>query len=154
MDTDELQIERVAAVRGSTYQRSFVYVHCGAMEPTGLYRTSSSGRASAVEQNGYDYEEYGLVSGKTPVTRSDYDAGLAVIEGKVMDISRVSELRVRYTTPYNFVIAANGSPINNSRFDNILADQLNGALVGDTEEAVRHLHKLVEQLPLRGVPNA
>lgn len=152
MDADELLISRVAAVYGSTYKRHFVYVRCEAMEPTGLYRNSMSDQAAALDQNGYDYEEYGLVDDTTPVKRSEYDDGAAVIDGRLIDLRGRSQLRVRYTTPYNFVIAANGSPINNNRFDQVLVENLNEALTGGEQEeaVVERLRKLVQELPLRG----
>lgn len=96
---------------------------------------------------GYDYEEYGLVSGKTFITRAEYDDGAAVIDGRLTQVCDRSELRVRYTTPYNFLIAANGSPINNSRFDKVLVDLLNKALIEDTEGVVEEIRSLVEKLP-------
>ncbi len=152
MDTDELKIARVAAIHGSTYKRHFVYVRCDAMPQTGLYHTSISDMDAAVRQSGYDYEEYGLVSGTIAVKRSEYDDGAAVIDGRLTDLRGKSELRVRYTTPYNFLIAANGSPINNSRFDDVLVQHLNEALGGEEEEAatIEKLHLLVEELPIRG----
>ena len=152
MDADELLISRVAAVHGSTYKRHFVYVRCEAMEPTGLYRNSMSDKAAALEQSGYDYEEYGLVDDTKPVKRSEYDDGAAVIDGRLVDLRGRSQLRVRYTTPYNFIIAANGSPINNNRFDQVLVENLNDALASvEKEEAVvERLRGLVQKLPLRG----
>jgi predicted nucleotidyltransferase len=152
MDSDELLISRVAAVHGSTYKRHFVYVRCEGMEPTGLYGNSSEDRAAAIALHGYDYEEYGLVDNSEPVKRAEYDDGAAVIGGRLVDIRGRSQLRVRYTTPYNFVIAAHGSPINNNRFDQILVENLNEALAGGEQEeaVVERLHKLVQQLPLRG----
>ena len=152
MDTDELKIARVAAIHGSTYKRHFVYVRCDAMPQTGLYQTSISDMDAAVRQSGYDYEEYGLVSGITAVKRSEYDDGAAVIDGRLTDLRGKSELRVRYTTPYNFLIAANGSPINNSRFDDVLVRHLNEALAGEEEEVaiIEKLRLLVEELPIRG----
>jgi predicted nucleotidyltransferase len=42
MNSDELRITRVAAVPGSTYQRSFVYVEADGMSRTGLYPTRSA----------------------------------------------------------------------------------------------------------------
>lgn len=152
MDVDELKIARVAAVHGSTYKRHFVYVRCDAMPLTGLYPTSTSDIDAAIRQSGYDYEEYGLVSGTTAVKRSEYDDGAAVIDGRLTDLRGKSELRVRYTTPYNFLIAANGSPINNNRFDDVLVRQLNEALASEEQEVavVEKLRALVEELPIRG----
>lgn len=151
MDVDELRIARIAAVHGSTYKRHFVYVACDAMDPTGLYPTSMSDRDAALRQRGYDYEEYGLVGGITPITRSEYDDGSATIDGELTAISGASELRVRYTSPYNFLIAANGSPINNIEFDVILAEHMNQALENPQreEEVIDRVKKLVEKLPLR-----
>ncbi len=156
MDSDELLVSRIAAVHGSTYRRHFVYVRCEAMEPTGLYRASSSDRAAAIEQFGFDYEEFGLVSDGSLVKRSEYDDGAAMINGRLVDLVGRSELRVRYTTPYNFLIAANDSPINNNRFDDVLVERLNEALEGGEreEEVVQRLRKLVEELPLRADPYA
>jgi len=152
MDADELKIARIAAIPGSSYKRHFVYVRCDAMEPTGLYRTRTKDIAAALEQMGYDYEEYGLVSGTIPVARAAYDDGAAMIDGKLTDLRGKSELRIRYTTPYNFVIAANGSPINNPRFDDTLVELLNEALAQPESETVvvQRLRDLVEKLPLRG----
>lgn len=152
MDADELKIARVAAIHGSTYKRHFVYVRCEAMPQTGLYRTSISDMEAAIRQSGYHYEEYGLVSGTTAVKRSEYDDGAAVIDGRLTGLRGKSELRVRYTTPYNFLIAANGSPINNSRFDDVLVQHLNEALAGEEEEAaaIEKLRTLVGELPIRG----
>jgi hypothetical protein len=57
------------------------------------------------------------------------------------------ELRVRYTTPYNFVLAANGSPINNNSFDRRLRDILNAILLNGASIDV--LSEEVLKLPKR-----
>lgn len=154
MNYEELKVARIAAVPGSTFQRDFVYVETEAMPPTGLYKTRMADLASRIEQFGYDYEEYGLVSGKIPVSRHDYDEGFADIGGKELDISGRSELRLRYTTPYNFLIAANGSPINNPAFDQELVRLMNEALGGDRDSALAKIETAVGALPLRDTPNA
>ena len=154
MDSDELKISRIVAVPGSTYRRSFVYVRTDGMEPTGLYKINPSVRDEFVRENGYDYEEYGLFDNKTPITRACYDDGAASIDGKIVTVSGKTELRVRYTTPYNFIIAANGSPINNPEFDETLVDSLNQALRGDEMEEIGKLIKLIEKLPIRSGPYA
>lgn len=41
-----------------------------------------------------------------------------------------AELRVRYVSPYNFLIAPKGNPINNIMFDNRRAELLNAILRG------------------------
>jgi hypothetical protein len=149
LNVDELRIARIAAVPGSTYQRSFVYVRADAMEPTGLYEIDGGKQAERIARHGYDSEEYGLVDGAIPITRASYDDGAARIGGRIVDVSGRAELRVRYLTPYNFVIAANGSPINNSAFDARLVGVLNRALRADEEKELADLASLVEGLPLR-----
>jgi hypothetical protein len=154
MNVEELKIVKLAAVTGSTYQRNFVYVETAAMEPTGLYPNRMKDLDARLRQNGYDYEEYGLYRGETPVSRAHYDDGAMMIDGRLVDIYQETELRIRYTTPYNFVIAANGSPINNIEFDRPLEELLNLALEDDAEGCVERLKQLIDALRLKNMPNA
>ena len=68
------------------------------------------------------------MDGQHVVTRGEYDDGAALIDGELQDIHHRCELRVRHLTPYNFLIAPNGSPINNPAFDRTLVDRLNDIL--------------------------
>lgn len=153
MNVEELKIVKLAAVAGSTYQRHFVYVETAAMEPTGLYPTRMKDIDAGLRQDGYGYEEYGLYRGETPVSRAQYDDGAMMVDGRLVDIYPETELRIRYTTPYNFVIAANGSPINNTKFDQSLEKILNLALDQGGEARLEELKQLVEALPLRDMPH-
>ena len=150
MNTDELRIKKIAAVHGGQYYRSFVYVEVTPMEPTGLY-TKTPERILASKSSddafGYYWEEYGLVDGAHLVTRAEYDDGAAKIEGEIQEISGRSELRCRYVTPYNFIIAAHNSPINNPQFDQTLEDFLNKILVG--KATVEELAEATKKLPKR-----
>jgi hypothetical protein len=65
-----------------------------------------------------------------PVTRAEYDDGAAIVNGKPVDILGRVALRVRYITPYNFLIAPFESPINNVAFDYELRGFLNDLLQG------------------------
>jgi predicted nucleotidyltransferase len=149
MNYEELKVARIAAVPGSSYKRSFVYVETEAMDPTGLYRTRPEDIDAEVRQYGYASEEYGLFRGKHRLTRGEYDDGGAIIDGVLTETYGDSALRIRYLTPYNFVIAANGSPINNSSFDHELETLLNRALDGDRKSAIDTLAEQIEQLPIR-----
>lgn len=154
MNVEELKIVKLAAVAGSTYQRHFVYVETAAMDPTGLYEARMKDRDAQLRQDGYDYEEYGLYRGETPVSREHYDDGAMMIDGRIVDIYSETELRIRYTTPYNFVIAANGSPINNKKFDKPLERTLNLALNHGDDNWLDKLKQSVEALPLRDMPHS
>lgn len=128
MDVMELEIRRIAAAPGRTYWHPFLYVETAALPPSGAYEPNPEGSNEAIKLLGYDYEEYGLVDDQHVVTRGEYDDGAAMIDGEIQDIHQRAELRARHLTPYNFLIAANGSPINNPTFDHVLTEKLNGIL--------------------------
>ncbi len=73
--------------------------------------------------------------------------GAAHIGNELVDIRGRTKLRVRYLTSYNFVIAAHGSPINNTGFDARLKEYMNRMLQG--EHMLEAMLKDVVQLPLR-----
>ena len=59
----------------------------------------------------------------------EYDDGTAVIDGKVVDIENEAELRIRYLTPYNFIICAQFNPVNEKN-DSIMKIYIDGILQG------------------------
>jgi hypothetical protein len=148
MNADELKIARIAAVPGKSYKRHFVYVQTEAMAPTGLYPEHYERIAETVAELCCDYEECGCLSDGCPLTRAQHDDGSAMIDNELIDVCGKSELRIRYITSYNFLIAAQGSPINNSDFDQELEYMLNAALKGDTEQQVDKICARVDTLPL------
>jgi hypothetical protein len=79
-----------------------------------------------------------------PITRAEYDDGAAIIDGKPCPTAG-AQLRVRYVTPYNFIIASQGSPINNSHFDQQLDEMFVKILKGKT--SLEELAKEVLKLP-------
>lgn len=128
VDHQELIIEELAAINAGAYYQSFLYLKTKPSEPTGLYDQASV--SSQVERWGYAREEFCLFRGN-PVNRAEYDDGSTVIDGKVVDMNGEAKLRVRYTTPYNLLIAPLDSPINNNRFDQLRNELLNAILRGE-----------------------
>jgi len=150
MDGYELQIRKIAAVNPGPYDRSFVYVETDTMPPTGLYKHTDNRIAEVARGEGewgYYWEEYGIVDGVHFVSRAEVDDGAAVIEGHLEDIRGRTEVRTRYVTPYNLVIAAHGSPINNPKFDRRLVEILDSMLKG--EDRLHELFDEVLRLPKR-----
>lgn len=148
MDVQELEIVRMAAVPGRAYWGDFVYVEVTAMLPTGANpHTTPEDIAQRFAYRGYDDEEYGLVDGRIAISRGEYDDGAAEIEGQIVDTIGRTQLRVRYLTPYNFLIAANGSPINNNAFDHELPKLLRAVMASD--DAFEQLVEAVKSLPRR-----
>jgi hypothetical protein len=107
---DEFIVEKIAAYRGLSYYRDFVYVQCLADKPTGLYKHDPKVIESYEKKNNEYTEEFGIYNGRF-VTRQEYDDGSAIIKNKLTNISGV-ELRCRTLTRFNFIIAAKFSPYN------------------------------------------
>lgn len=150
LNWEELRVRSIAACPNQAYQRVFVYLEAEGVEPTGLYPHDEESTKRAVEVMGYDSEEYAIFDEKL-IKREEYDDGAALIDGKLIDTRGKMELRIRHLTPYNIIIAANGSPLNNSTFDARLETLLNGALAS-REAATDALNKIVDELwrlPLR-----
>src|SRR5262249_48645969 len=128
---------------GSYYQ-TFIYLKVKASRPSGL--NDHSPIEDQVARWGYAREEFALFRG-TPIRRSEYDDGAAVIEGKVVRLGGEAEVRVKYLSAYNLIIAPLDSPINNNRFDQRRVELLNGILRGNV--SVEQLTAEVLKLPKR-----
>lgn len=146
LDYQELKIEKIYAAYTRDYKRLFVYVQCLPSPSTGLYDVTPTERTEYLEQFGYLWEEYGLYKGHM-VTRAEYDDNAAVIMGAPTSLNGQSELRIRYTTPYNFVICAQDNPLNNLEFDAQLERFLNRSL--NEDGVVVELQNAIVRLPIR-----
>lgn len=145
LDIKELKIGKVAAVYSTIYYRCFVYVEAEPMKPTGIYEWNEEKIKKWVQEIGYAYEEYGLYKGKIPISRAEYDDNATLIKDKLVTLGKDVELRNRYITPYNFVIAPHSSPINNNCFDQDLINHLNMMIKG--KATIEELKDKVEKLP-------
>jgi hypothetical protein len=136
MNFDQLKIKRIAAYQGDSYYKDFVYVEVEGEKQTGLYNHTKDDIQRHIDSFGYSWEEYGLIKNRlgwtTPIRREDYDDGATVIRGEVRN-AMDAELRVRYLSTYNFIIAAKGSPYNSRKFDRASKIYLNGILKGEVE---------------------
>lgn len=142
MNYSELKIKTISAVNSGSYYQAFVYVETEAMDPTGLYEVYDD--EESFKYLGYRFEEYAIFDGHL-ISRREYDDGAAVIDGKPVDTLGNAELRVRYTKPYNFIIASHGSPINNSDFDQRRSEILKEIIFGKT--TIEQLTEEVNRLP-------
>jgi serine/threonine protein kinase len=144
LDCQELIIDEVAAINAGAYYQQLVYVQAKPSEPSGLYKNLNMERS--VADFGFAREEFGIYEGHF-ITRAEYDDGAAVIDGKLVDFKVAPELRVRYLTPYNLIVAAHDSPINDGAFDDARDTVMNAILRG--EAALEDLVKMVLKLPKR-----
>lgn len=148
INCDEHKISKLAAVYSTSYKRLYVYVETEPMQPTGLYPKSTEYLTLAESEHNIYAEEYALVDGKQKISRAEYDDGHAFISGKLTEIYKQSELRVRHLTPYNFLICAHNSPINNSDFDQDLEMLLDKTLQDASN--FQQLEEKIKNLPHRG----
>lgn len=139
MNVDQIKIKRIAAYHGESYYKDFVYVEVEGEKQTGLYNFKEEDIQRHVNDFGYSWEEYGLIKNrigwKTPIRREEYDDGATVVRGKVKDLQD-PELRIRYLSKYNFIIAAKGSPYNSKKFDRLSKEYLNKILRNEIEPKV------------------
>lgn len=143
LDRNELDIDKVAVFHSDIYYKCFVYVEVNRDKPVGVCETTEEDIERLVSNFGYAWEEYGLFD-QTPITRTCYDDGAAVINGNVVDTSS-AELRVRYLSKYNFLIASKFSPVNSREFENISGQIFNEILVGKGD--LQELCDIIERLP-------
>ena len=145
MNSDEIRISRIIAYSATSYYKSFVYVETKPEEPTGLYGNLSEDKLNErVNEKKIYTEEYAVV-GDTKITRAEYDDGGMVVDGKPVDVSGKAELRVRYLTPYNFLICAQFNPINDNSYDLIIEEIMDNLIYNDEDFCV--LCDLIEKMP-------
>lgn len=145
VERKELDIQRIAAVPYNEYYRSFVYIESRPMPPIGLYPCTSEDIQRKISTFGYASEEYGIYEGKHFLTREECDDNAAVIRGKPAELDGRLEMRERYLSHYNFLIAPHMSPINNADFDPLLRTILDGMLTGTHQ--IEDLADSVKRLP-------
>ena len=148
IDNQELKIKEVIAVNARSYYQCFVYIETYPMKPSGLYTwTQENEIQDQIGRDGYCSEEFAVYQRKFLVNRSEYDDGAANIDGKIVDLDwRATELRIRYLSSYNLVVAAKENPLNKHSFDSSFEEIMNNILRGcasieDLSEAVLELPK-------------
>jgi len=114
LDVEEIEVKRIAVLLSDRYHRCFVYVEAHGEKPTGANKLSPEDVQRQIHSFGYAREECGLF-GKNYISRGEYDDGAALIKGKVVD-THGAQLRVRFLSPYNFIVAAKQSPYNQQSF--------------------------------------
>jgi len=125
IDNYLINISRIAVVRRGSYYQDFIYIETTFDEPTGLYDNKE-----AIEDYrkkwGFYSEEYGLFN-DILISRQEYDDGVAEINGTLVNTEE-AELRVRYLTPYNFIITSKFSPYNSKEFCRKSEEYFNGLI--------------------------
>jgi hypothetical protein len=145
IDSKELKVKKICAVFMMDYKQLFVYLESEKMQATGVYERTHEDYKNSFANFGYVYEEYGLYKDSHYVTRAEYDDNAAVIMGKPISLEGQCKIRTRYLTPYNMVITASGSSINQISFDETLEAYMNRMING--EECMDSFIEEVKSLP-------
>ena len=66
-------------------------------------------------------------------------------EGAIGLVNGKAKLRIRYITPYNFIICAHFNPMNSSAYDGMLERIVNGILKG--QSSVEEIVEAVKKMP-------
>lgn len=140
MDIYEIEVNRIAVLIESSEYKNFVYVEAKSEKSLTL-RGKESVREQ-VDYYGYANEEYAIYKGKV-ISRPEFDDGAALIKGKVVETAGQQELRVRYLSKYNFIIASKQSPFNSRKFDAESAPIFLGILKGT--HSPEDLFRLMEE---------
>jgi hypothetical protein len=127
LNQEELQIGRIGAVENPGYWQSFVYVEVKGAAPSGACHYSEEELQQMLELRGYCWEDLCLCRGRY-LQRKFFEDGVAEIDGHLVDLGDEAELRQRYLSKYNFVLAGQDSSINNKNFDLQLQSMLNETL--------------------------
>lgn len=145
MNTDEIEVKRIIVYVSPHYFRRFVYVEAYPESSIGIYGDVNQQFVDEMGRKCGEYhEEYAVYEGHA-ITRAEFDDGAAEIDGKIVDITGKAETRIRYLTPYNFIICAKWNPLNENRYDKTIESILNGILRG--VRSIDELVTLVEKAP-------
>lgn len=136
MNVNELLIKRIVVFRDSgRYYGEYVYVEVEADRPCGCYSYNQDVAKSIVDSLGYYHEEFAVFRPawylpERKITKQEYDDNSTVIYGKHRHLNGKAQLRARYLSPYNFILAAKFSPFNCNEFDRTSGDYFKGMLEG------------------------
>ncbi|MFM9985554.1 MAG: hypothetical protein ACKVOK_10010 [Flavobacteriales bacterium] len=114
IDGREYKISRIAVNVDQDVYKSFVYIETEAQKPIGLHSYEPQAQQERLRRSGYLAEEYALFRGK-PITLNEYNDRATIIRGKPVDAFDAVP-RIRFLSPYNFIITAKASPINSLKF--------------------------------------
>lgn len=151
LNSDELLIKRISVFRDNArYYRQYIYVEVEPDKPSGLYQINHEHKESYIKDFGYYDEEFALFKPKWylptfKITRQEYDDGCARRLCHYFKTSGKAQLRLRYLSPYNFIIAAKFSPFNNPDFERKSEEYFNKLL--SDEISLEDFDKFMKQFP-------
>lgn len=134
LNCEELLIKRLVVFRDNgRYYGQYVYVETEPDKPSGCYPLNMDDINEIRTLNGCYSEEFAVFklspfTRERLITRQEYDDGAFMSNNRHIYLNGRAQLRVRYLTPYNFIIAAKFSPFNCPNFDRTSGAYFKGML--------------------------
>lgn len=153
INSNEVVIKRIAVFRDKArYYGQYIYVEVEPDKPSGLYPINPEHKKECIRDSGYYDEEFALFKPKWYLptfkfTRHEYDDGHARRLGLFIKFDGEAQLRNRYLSPYNFIIAAKFSPFNCQEFDTNSEEYFNKMLTD--EISLEEFNNFMKQFPKR-----
>jgi len=145
---NEFKIKSITVYSDSSrYYSEYIYVETEPLKPV-MTEMSEDKIKQITCDLGYCDEEYAVVrvgEFEKEITREEYDDGYAEVNGEIVPIRGKAQLRCRFLSPYNFIIAAKFSSINNTECDIRTQNVFDEIFKGTA--SVEDLHKIIVSLP-------
>lgn len=144
-DVDEIKVKKIVAFPADKYYKKFVYVETYGEDPTGLFKHNED-EDTRKNEDGFLQEEYALYNGQMITKAEAYD-GVIYKDKKYVTLNGDVKNRIRYITPYNFIICAKYNPININNYviQNKINNMLNGILTN--QNSIDEIIEYVKLLP-------
>ena len=155
MNYEEINIKRIAVYRDSgRYYAQYVYVETMVKKHPAYNNKESENIKKIVRDLGYYDEEYALFKPfklfpAKKITLQEYDDGACRLFGKLINIKGRAERRMKYLTPYNFIICAKFAPYNSHEYDRTSGEYLNKIL--KNEITIEDFNNYMKLFPRRDI---
>jgi len=134
----EFEINRIAVYRSNREYQSFIYFETKAETPINTGEDIERSKEFQLEYRSYAIQQYGLYK-NVPIKREEIDDGSAVINNEVVNLAGEAVSRIRYLTPYNFIICAQSSIYNTHESDRFFGDFMDDILRGNNSRTLESI---------------
>jgi len=146
VNSEEWEIKRIAVYNCDLYYKSCMYVEILPDKPTGLCKVDKDDLNEINKLGDALREDYAIHNNRL-ITSEEYSDGAYEVDNEVYEIEH-AEYRIRYLSPYNFVITGLTSSINSQPFDRQSKEIFRGIL--KNESTIDELMKMIYELPKYG----
>lgn len=133
IDSDELEVEKLAVYKNPAHYREFVYLRPKADTPVETEIDIKRSTDFQLDYKKYATQDYALYKGQI-IKTEEYEDGAMVRDGKIVRFEEEPVYRLRFLTPYNIIICAQSSIYNSHEADKVFGDFLDRVLENGNDE--------------------